>query len=246
MTDIEPSKSVGQLVAERPSRARVFERFGIDFCCGGKIPLSDACTERKLDTERILAALREADSSEADTDEPDWTRATLSALIAHILQKHHAYLRNELPRLAKMVAKVHDVHGERHPELAEVRQTYDGLHAELASHMMKEEQILFPLIEAMESSQSLEASHCGSVNNPISMMEHEHDSAGAALARLRSLTGDFTPPEDACNTYRVLLDGLAELEADLHRHIHKENNILFPRASELEAALAHSNSTTQV
>ncbi|MCH7872529.1 MAG: iron-sulfur cluster repair di-iron protein [Planctomycetes bacterium] len=246
MTDIEPSKSVGQLVAERPSRARVFERFGIDFCCGGKIPLSDACTERKLDTERILAALREADSSEADTDEPDWTRATLSALIAHILQKHHAYLRNELPRLAKMVAKVHDVHGERHPELAEVRQTYDGLHAELASHMMKEEQILFPLIEAMESSQSLEAAHCGSVNNPISMMEHEHDSAGAALARLRSLTGDFTPPEDACNTYRVLLDGLAELEADLHRHIHKENNILFPRASELEAALAHSNSTTQV
>lgn len=246
MTDIEPRKSVGQLVAERPSRARVFERFGIDFCCGGKIPLSDACIERKLDTERILAALREVDSSEADTDEPDWTRATLSALIAHILQKHHAYLRNELPRLAKMVAKVHDVHGERHPELAEVRQTYDGLHAELASHMMKEEQILFPLIEAMESSQSLEAAHCGSVNNPIRMMEHEHDSAGAALARMRSLTGDFAPPEDACNTYRVLLDGLAELEADLHRHIHKENNILFPRASELEAALAHSNSTTQV
>lgn len=245
MTSIEPSKTVGQLVAERPSRARVFEQFGIDFCCGGKMPLSDACAERKLDTESIVAALREADSKAADTDEPDWTRATLSALIAHILQKHHAYLRNELPRLAKMVAKVHDVHGERHPELAEVRQTYDGLHVELASHMMKEEQILFPLIEAMESSQSLEATHCGSVNNPISMMEHEHDSAGAALARMRSLTGDFAPPEDACNTYRVLLDGLAELEADLHRHIHKENNILFPRASELEEVLARSGSAIQ-
>lgn len=245
MTAIEPSKTVGQLVAERPSRARVFERFGIDFCCGGKIPLSDACAERELDTRKIVAALREADSNAAETDEPDWTRAALSELIAHILEKHHAYLRGELPRLAQMVAKVHDVHGARHPELAEVRQTYNGLHAELESHMMKEEQILFPLIKAMEASQSLEAGHCGSVNNPISVMEHEHDSAGAALARMRLLTGDFTPPEDACNTYRVLLDGLAELEADLHRHIHKENNILFPRASELEAALERSDSATQ-
>lgn len=244
MTGIEPNKTVGQLVAERPSRARVFERFGVDYCCGGKTALGDACAERRLDTQKIVAALREADSKAAATDEPDWTRAALSELIAHILEKHHAYLRGELPRLAQMVAKVYDVHGARHPELAEVRQTYNGLHAELELHMMKEEQILFPLIKTMEASQSLETGHCGSVNNPISMMEHEHDSAGAALARMRSLTGDFTPPEDACNTYRVLMDGLAELEADLHQHIHKENNILFPRASELEAALARSDSAT--
>ncbi len=240
MTTIEPSKTVGQLVTERPSRARVFERFGIDYCCGGKTALGDACAERRLDTQEIVAALREADSKAAATDEPDWTRAALSELIAHILEKHHAYLRGELPRLAQMVAKVHDVHGARHPELAEVRQTYNDLHAELESHMMKEEQILFPLIKAMESSQTLEAMHCGSVNNPIRMMEHEHDSAGAALAHLRALTGDFRPPQDACNTYHVLLDGLAELEADLHQHIHKENNILFPRASELEQALTCS------
>ncbi len=244
MTAIDPGKTVGQLVVERPSRARVFERFGIDFCCGGKIPLGEACAKRELDTEKVVGALEEADSTVGDTDEPDWTRAALSELIAHILERHHAYLRVELPRLAQIVAKVHAVHGERHPELADVHQTYDALRAELESHMMKEEQILFPLIEAMEATGSIEGGHCGSVNNPISMMEHEHESAGTALARMRSLTGGFVPPEGACNTYRVMLDGLSELEADLHRHIHKENNILFPRASELEAALGGSVSKT--
>jgi regulator of cell morphogenesis and NO signaling len=245
MTGIEPNKTVGQLVAERPSRARVFERFGIDYCCGGKTALGEACAERRLDTQKIVAALREADSKAAATDDPDWTRAALSELIANILEKHHAYLQRELPRLAEIAVKVHEVHGARHPELADVRQTYNGLRAELEEHMMKEEQILFPLIKAMESSQTLEASHCGSVNNPIHVMKNEHDSAAAALARMRALTGDFTPPEDGCNTYRALLDGLAELEADLHQHIHKENNILFPRASELEAALTRSDSATQ-
>ena len=240
MTEITPSTTVGQLVAERPSRARVFERFGIDYCCGGKKALGEVCAAQGLDTQQIVAALREADQQSAATDEADWTDATLSELIANILDKHHAYLRRELPRLTEIVAKVHTVHGERHPELAEVRQTYDGLRAELEAHMMKEEQILFPLIQGMESSQTLEAAHCGSVQNPIRVMEHEHDSAGAALARMRKLTDGFTPPEDGCNTYRAMLDGLAELESDLHLHIHKENNILFPRATELEATLAQA------
>lgn len=240
MTEISPHTTVGQLVAERPSRARILEQFGIDYCCGGKQDLDDACAAQGVDTQKVVAALREADQQSAATDETDWTAASLDELIANILNEHHAYLRRELPRLAEITAKVHSVHGERHPELAEVRQTYDGLRAELEAHMIKEEQILFPLIQAMESFQTLEAAHCGSVQNPIRVMEHEHDSAGAALARMRKLTNDFTPPEDGCNTYRAMLYGLAELEADLHLHIHKENNILFPRATELEATLAQA------
>ena len=240
MADVTTSTTVGQLVAERPGRARVFERFGIDYCCGGKKALGDVCAAQGLDTQRVAAALREADQQPAATDETDWTETSLDDLITNILNKHHAYLRRELPRLSEITAKVHSVHGQRHPELAEVRQTYDELRAELEAHMMKEEQILFPLIQAMETFQPLEAAHCGSVQNPIRVMEHEHDSAGAALARMRKLTNDFTPPEDGCNTYRAMLDGLAELEADLHQHIHKENNILFPHATKLEATLAQA------
>ena len=245
MAEIANSTTVGQLVAERPSRARVFERFGLDYCCGGKQALGDACAAQGLETQRVSAALREADQQRAAPDETDWTHATLSELIANILDQHHAYLRRELPRLTEIAAKVHSVHGERHPELAEVRQTYDGLRAELEAHMLKEEQILFPLIQAMESLQTVEAAHCGSVRNPIRVMEHEHDSAGAALAQMRRLTNDFRMPEDGCNTYRAMLDGLAELEADLHQHIHKENNILFPRATELEASSAQATTADQ-
>lgn len=242
MTEITPHTSVGRLVAERPGRARVFERFGIDYCCGGKSALADACAEQGLDAKQIVAALREADAAPPAADETDWTRATLDELIANILDTHHAYLSRELPRLAELIAKVQGVHGQRHPKLAELRQTFEGLQDELAAHTMKEEQILFPMIRNMESTRTLEATHCGSVQNPIRVMEDEHDSAGAALAKMRTLTSDFTPPADACASYQTLLDGLAELEADLHLHIHKENNILFPRAIEMEAALARTGS----
>lgn len=241
MVEITSRATVGQLVAERPSRARVFEELGIDYCCGGKLPLEDACAERGLDVQNVVATLREADrQSEGSYDEAAWTDAPLGELIANIVDTHHAYLRRELPRLAGLTAKVHAAHGKRHPELAEVRRIFESLRAELDAHMMKEEQILFPLIRRMDSSPSLEAAHCGSVRNPIRVMEHEHDSAGAALAQMRRLTNDFTPPADGCNTYRATLDSLAQLESDLHAHIHKENNILFPRAIELEATLART------
>ncbi len=243
MTEITPSMSVGQLVAERPSRARVFEQFGIDYCCGGRAALGDVCAKQGLDAQGVVAALGEADAALPASDETDWTRATLRELIANILDKHHAYLRRELPRLAKITAKVHTVHGERHPKLAEVRQLFDALHDELAAHLLKEEEILFPMIRSMEASQTVAASHCGSVQNPIRVMEYEHDSAGAAIAQMRTLTDDFTPPADGCESYRAMLDGFAELEADLHQHIHKENNILFPRATEMEATLARAGTS---
>ncbi len=240
MIEITPMTPVGQLVAQRPARSRVFEQFGIDFCCGGRMPLGEACAREGINTDDVVAALRQADARKPTAEEADWTRASLSELIANILDLHHTYLRRELPRLAQMTAKVHNAHGERHPEVVEVHRVFQALQAELESHMMKEEQVLFPMIQTMETTQRIASDHCGSVNNPIRVMEHEHDSAATALTRMRSLTGDHTPPTDACNTYRAMLDGLAELETDLHQHIHKENNILFPRAAELEAELSRT------
>ncbi|MBP9025150.1 MAG: iron-sulfur cluster repair di-iron protein [Phycisphaerae bacterium] len=239
MTSIDLTAPVGQLVADRPARARVFERFDIDYCCGGKTPLDEACANKGLDLQEVLRALEQAESAVAAPDETDWRHASRADLIINIIDTHHVYLKRALPELAQLAAKTRQVHGASHPELAEVQEVFTELRAELEGHMMKEERILFPLIQGMESGAACEG-FCGSVQNPIRVMEYEHDSAASALQRLRHLTGDYTPPADACNTYRALLSGLAELEADLHQHIHKENNILFPRAIELEATLLHT------
>lgn len=230
--------TVGQLVVEKPSRSRVFERFGIDYCCGGKLPLGKACDRAGVTGDDVVSALTESDrSSEADND---WSSAPLSDLIDHILLKHHAYLRRELPRLSDMAKKVVRAHGERFPWVLECEKVLAELRAELESHMMKEEQLLFPMIRELEAADAPPAFHCGNLRNPITVMEHEHDNAGNALAQLRSLSHGFTPPEDACNTFRAWLDGLAELESDLHKHIHEENNILFSRAQERESQLARA------
>lgn len=240
MNPLDAQSTVGQLVRERPNRARVFERLGIDYCCGGKLPLDDACRAKGLDLNRVLSELAGADGRASETDTEDWSTAPMSELADHIETVHHEYLRRELPRLERLVEKVDAAHGARHHELRELRTVYAGLKAELEEHMMKEERVLFPMIRHLEQATTLPRFHCGSVGNPIAVMEHEHDSAGAALASLRKLTGDYTPPADACNTFRAMLAGLAELESDLHLHVHKENNILFPRARDAEAALALS------
>jgi regulator of cell morphogenesis and NO signaling len=237
MNAIDASMTVGDLVAEHPDRARVFERYGIDYCCGGKQPLAAACAEAGADAGDVARALAEADTHAAP-DATDWATAPLAKLVEHIVATHHAYLRRELPRLTGLAAKVFEVHRARHPELGECRDVFAGLRAELEAHMQKEEVILFPMIAQMEATGSPECVHCGSVRNPIRVMEMEHESAGAALAALHRLTGGYTPPADACNSYCALLSGLAALEVDLHQHIHKENNILFPRAARLEETLA--------
>jgi regulator of cell morphogenesis and NO signaling len=228
---------VGQLVAERLSRARVFERLGIDYCCGGKTPLGLVCTRKGLDPYTVLHELAINDAATA-ADDTDWSRASLTALADHIETAHHGYLRAELPRLAHLVRKVASVHGDQHPKLQELHQIFDSFRSELETHMLKEERVLFALCRALENASSLPPSHCGSINNPIRVMVLDHEDAGEALARMRQLTDNFTPPEDACISYRTMLDGLAELERDMHLHVHKENNILFPRASATEAALA--------
>ena len=237
MNAIDPNVTVGELVAQRPARSRVFEVLGIDFCCGGKRPLREACAAKGLDAATVATMLAALESGGPAQDGADWTAATMTALCDHIEATHHAYLRAELPRLAAMVRKVVDAHAERDGRLRELHAVFHAFTQELASHMMKEEQVLFPIVRAIESGDT-DPRHCGSVRNPIGVMEHEHDQAGLALARMRELTSDYTPPADACNTWRALLDGLRELEQDMHQHVHKENNILFPRAAEAEGVMA--------
>ena len=241
VTEITPDRIVGELVVENPDRSRVFEQFGIDYCCGGRQTLAVACAKAKADLDRVLALLERNDQASGDSSEPDWSTAPLSELARHIVERHHVYLRSELPRLAKLVFQVVSAHAEKHPELREVGRVYAALHAELSTHMMKEERVLFPIVDMMEAAsakgEGMPLCHCGSVGNPIAVMEHEHQDAGDALARMRVLTNGYTAPADGCPTYHALLDGLKRLEADLHIHIHKENNILFPRAAALEKQL---------
>jgi regulator of cell morphogenesis and NO signaling len=238
MNALDAQTTVGELVRDRPSRARVFERFGIDYCCGGKTPLDRACRQSGLDPDQILRELADQDVDAREPEAVDWSTAPMHALADHIEDVHHGLLRRELPRLEHLAEKVAAAHGAGHPELLDVRATFAGLKTELEQHMFKEERVLFPMIRLLDGATELPRFHCGSLVFPIAAMEHEHDDAGAALSRLRALTGGYAPPPDACNSYRALLDGLAEMEADLHLHVHKENNILFPRAREAEAALA--------
>lgn len=231
---LDPSSTVGEWVVDRPSRARLFEAFGIDYCCGGQRSLADACSARGLAPEAVMAALLE---EPAPQDTQDWSTAALTDLCAHIETTHHAYLRTELPRLGALTAKVVQAHGPTHPDMLDVARILGALGNELSYHMAKEEQVLFPMIRQLESASSRPVFHCGSIANPIRMMESEHVGAGDNLVQLRRLTNDYSCPPDACNTWRAMCAGLQQLEADLHQHIHKENNILFPRALQLEQSL---------
>jgi regulator of cell morphogenesis and NO signaling len=163
---------------------------------------------------------------------------SLTELADHIEQTHHTYLRSEFPRLDWLTRKVASVHGEHEPRLRQIRMTFLEFVQELSSHMMKEEQFLFPMLRRLEASKSSVAFHCGSLANPIGQMELEHQSAGSALERFRELSDGYNAPDWACNTFRAMLDALAHLERDMHQHVHKEENILFPRAIKLEAELA--------
>jgi len=213
-TTTSKDATIGQIAAETPASVRVFERYGIDYCCGGRVAFDEACRGRGLDAEAVRAEIeREAPAAE---DQTDWTKAPVNDLIDHILKKHHVYLKTNLPLIEAKVAKVMQAHGEKVPAIAGV---FAAMKEELDAHMMKEEMILFPMIRSTGRG----------AMGPIRVMLAEHDSAGDALAALRRLTGGYAVPEGACNTWRSLYFELAELERDLHRHIHLENNVLFPR-----------------
>ena len=229
--------TVGEIVAGDFRAAAVFHEFGIDFCCGGRRSLSDACQERKIDTDVVLDAVTRALSVASSAPRFDeWSPETL---IGFIVGNHHEYVRRALPSLTAHTQKLAAVHGSRHPELHEVARLTSSIADEMTSHMAKEERILFPFIarmsEAARDGRPAPEAPFGSIDNPIRMMEHEHDAAGAAMARIRELTGGYTVPADGCMTYRVCLKELEAFEQDLHAHVHLENNILFPNARRLAA-----------
>ena len=223
--------TLGALVTAHPGAARVLERHELDYCCGGGARLGDACESAGIDPLVVLSELE----SLADEPAAPWASMGPTELIAHLESTHHQYLGSELPRLSALAEKVESVHGDRHPELADVRARFEELRADLEPHLLREERVLFPMVRELEQAATAPEFHCGTLRNPIGVMESEHDRAGELLAMLRRLTDGFEPPADGCASYRALYDGLAELEADTHLHVHKENNVLFPAVVALEA-----------
>jgi len=236
---IDSERTVGELAVGAPGAARVFERAGLDFCCGGKKPLREACREQGVDLEEILAALRASEEERAPAPDAHWQLEPLPTLIAHIVERHHQYVRRETPHIETWLEKCIAAHGSRHPELMRIRHTFMAMAGGMAQHMAKEELILFPAINRMVAGRTDPSGGATSLTQPVRMMLVEHDHAGRDLAEIRKLGGDFMPPPDACNTYRTLYQALGEFEADMKQHVHLENNILFPRALALEAEAGH-------
>ena len=233
------TQTVREIALENPASIRVFEAFGIDYCCGGRKPLAEACALKNIEVETVVAALEQGKATIA-SGEVDWAAKPLSLLITHIVDRHHAYVRRELPRLAELASKVVNRHGDTKPELPEIQTKVAQITEELIEHLAKEEVVLFPYVAKLERAKEEGTEHphgCfGTVANPVAMMMQEHDAAGALLVEIRRLSNDFTPPVGACPTFHAFYSGLHEFEQDLHQHIHLENNILFPRAIALEGA----------
>jgi regulator of cell morphogenesis and NO signaling len=222
---ITETTTVGEIASIVPSAVRLFQRHGIDFCCGGRTPLSVACRDKGMPFPDVVSTIQALAVEPRDADR-DWTREPLDALTDHIVATYHDPLREELPRLEEMASKVAAVHGAKDPRLARLRAIVTELGADLRAHMQKEERVLFPAIRAIERGGRAAIP----LPAPIAVMEHEHDHAGALLTGLRLLTEGYTPPDWACGTLRALYHGLAELESTMHVHVHLENNVLFPRA----------------
>lgn len=228
---VSTSATLADLVTEDARRARILERHALDYCCNGQRSLASAAADAGLDAEQIAAEL---DLPDAPAPAPTQPREN-SALAHDIVDTHHAYLWEEMPRLGELVDKVHRVHGDKHAELTRVREAFHEAVADLEPHLTKEERVLFPAISRLEKADGPVTFPFGRLANPIKAMLAEHDLVGDLFKEIRTLTDDYTPPEGACGSYRAMLSGLQEMENDLHVHIHKENNILFPRVLELEA-----------
>ena len=227
---------IGDLVLEQPATMRLFESLNIDYCCGGHHSLAEACAQAGQNVAEVLAALAGVEAIAAAPADPAALAAgSLTDLIAHIEAKHHTFTRDELNRLAPLVAKVAQVHGAHHPELGRISTLFTALYDDLMPHLEKEERILFPFIRNLDAGGDGSGACFGTVQGPISVMQAEHEQAGEVLREIRALTGDFTLPEDACGSYRSLYMGLRSLEEDLHLHIYLESHLLFPRAVALEA-----------
>lgn len=221
------ANTIAELAVAMPEAIPVLERLGIDYCCNGSRPIQHACAAAGISSDELLQMIAKVEKSA--TPQRIWDAEPLPDLIRHILDTHHVYTREALPRLQTLAAKVRTAHAANHPELFVVERLAAELTSDLIPHMLKEEQVLFPFVLAPTPRPFF-----GTVRNPIRMMQLEHETAGEKLREMRELTMDYTIPDDACASYRALYDGLLELEADLHQHIHLENNILFPRALKIE------------
>ena len=230
-------KTVAQIVASNYKAADVFKKHGIDFCCGGNVGLAEICKRKEIDVAEIEEELQSVASIKDDSH--DFDRWELDFLIDYIINQHHSYVVENIPYIIQYSDKVARVHGENHPETVEINKLFHEVATELLAHMQKEEGMLFPyvkqLVKAKNDGIPMPLAPFGTVNNPIRMMEAEHENAGDIFKQIANLSNNYTPPLAACTTYRVLYAKLQDFETDLHKHIHLENNILFPKASILES-----------
>lgn len=242
---IDATTTVRELAIGIPHATRIFEKLGIDYCCGGEKLLGDACLAATASVEEVVGLLKETTNARRETSGgPDWQNEPLSRLCSHIVSKHHTFTRRELARLTELMEKVCLAHGKNHPELLNLQSLLNDLEQELTSHMHKEEQILFPYIHQIEAAkqhlETVPTPFFGTVRNPVRMMMLEHDSAGQHLQRMRSASSNYSVPADACISFQTLYQAMETFEQDLHQHIHLENNILFPRALKMEVGTTSS------
>lgn len=237
--NISAKSIVGELVAEDYRTATVFKHNKIDFCCKGNRTIGEVCQKAQLDTAQLIDDLKKS-TQKTDNAITDFKSWDIDLLADYIEKKHHRYVEKKIPELKAYLNKIVKVHGQRHPELIEIEQLFTASAHDLLSHMQKEERILFPYIRAIASGEPLRRPPFGTVQNPVEMMKHEHDNEGERFRKIAELSDNYTPPADACTTYKVAFAMLKEYEEDLHLHIHLENNILFPRAVEVEKTLNYA------
>jgi len=231
---------VKEIAVANPGAARILEQAGVDYCCGGNKSLQDACAHAGVSTQEIIARLQE-NTAEVGPADANWASAPLGELTQHIREKHHQYVRDSIPLVQKLLERVKAKHGSNHPELLDIEKLFLQVGRDLVMHMQKEERMLFPYIEALEraanGTRAIERPFFQTVRNPVHAMMAEHDAAGALVNQIRTASSAYTPPAGACMSYQALYRELHEFEADLHQHVHLENNILFPRAIEVEATV---------
>jgi len=232
------SEKVSKIVAKNYKTASVFTDHGIDFCCNGGIPLEDACKNNNVNLQELVL---EIDKALSQPEENSYEEMEMSKLVDYIIDNHHAYIRKTTPALSAYLQKVCSVHGQKYPELSEINELFEGSVSDLSAHMQKEEQILFPFIKSLDlnwiENKELPDSHFGHVQNPIAMMKEEHEKEGSRFKKIAGLTNNYQPPKGACQTFQVAYAMLKDFESDLHKHIHLENNILFPTALKTYRAL---------
>jgi regulator of cell morphogenesis and NO signaling len=237
--DFNSGTKMKDIALANPAARQVLEKAGLDYCCGGSKSLHEACLHANVSSEEILSRLRE-NAIETGPDDLNWMAAPLCELTRHIREKHHRYVREAITRIQALSDKVATKHGQNHTELVSIGKLFAEVGREMIMHMQKEEQILFPFIDALERASNAHASveppFFQTVKNPIHAMMQEHDAAGNLVRQMCVLSSEYTPPADACTSFRALYEALRKFEVDLHQHVHLENNVLFPRAVEMEAS----------